>query len=514
VIKKIDSKYAQIKVKNIKEYLKQNESRVLNSCLSEEESFKYYYDVYSKIIGVIYELERRGFIRKQDRKNLFSLLKDGNIPEFYDKINLIGFTHVDNYSFPKKHLLMALACDIAFQKPQQIEGYYRKIVEADKFDLSSHTLLARFYQKSCKYEKAIDTLLTISSVASNSSQKINLSDNYRMLADLYMVKRDYENALANYTNSIIILDFKEKDRDKTQTLVSLGDIMRIRGNNFEAINYYKYALGMGKLKKKAYIWLLLKLSDVYYEYGNYSNGLKFSALAAKMAKKIKNDLLYSKSKYLECLNYEYLGEQEMANKSCTIAIEKAEKYKNETHDYQSYMNLAYMLDFSSHCRNPALAIQYLETASGLMENRSDIYKKVDIMEKLASLKIYGSIPETRREALKIYDELDEIYRKNNMGSGCCNNLLLGFLKEQSGAMLEAESNYFKAESELKNRRKQLATLYSYMSDFYKQQNMEKRAMLYAEKALVIELQIYRFDHHYIKHTLNKIDSIKKSQNEY
>ncbi|MDR2077794.1 MAG: hypothetical protein LBP39_02395 [Rickettsiales bacterium] len=42
LIKKIDSKYTQIKVKNIKEYLRQNEGRMLDSCLSTEENLKDY----------------------------------------------------------------------------------------------------------------------------------------------------------------------------------------------------------------------------------------------------------------------------------------------------------------------------------------------------------------------------------------------------------------------------------------------------------------------------------------
>jgi tetratricopeptide (TPR) repeat protein len=334
-----------------------------------------------------------------------------------------------------------------------------------------------------------------------------------MLADLYIAKRDYENALANYTNSIVTLDFRDKDRDKSQTLIGIGDIMKIRGNNFEAINYYKYALGIGKLKQKAYIKLLLKLSDAYYDYGNYLNGLKFAAMASRMSKKINNGLLYSNSKYFECLNYEYLGEQEMAKKACAVAIEEAEKYKNEVSDYQSYMNLAYMLDFSSYSRNPKLAIQYLETAGRLVENSSDVYKKVDVMEKLASIKAYSNPLESKCEVLEIYDKLNRIYKENNLKIGCCNSLLSGLIREQSGMMADAENSYFKAEEELRNKRQQLSILYTYMSDFYEHQGMKQKAMLYAKKALDIEFQIYRFDHHYIKYTIDKIDHLRKSLDE-
>ncbi|MDR2077793.1 MAG: hypothetical protein LBP39_02390, partial [Rickettsiales bacterium] len=129
------------------------------------------------MINIIYNLERKGFLRKQDRKNLFSLLKDGNISELYGKINSINLISIDNYSLSNRHLLMALTSDIGFQEPQFAEEHYRKSVEVNKFDLSNYMMLARFYQKNCRYDEAIDTLLTISSIAISSSQKINLINN-------------------------------------------------------------------------------------------------------------------------------------------------------------------------------------------------------------------------------------------------------------------------------------------------------------------------------------------------
>ena len=37
-----------------------------------------------------------------------------------------------------------------------------------------------------------------------------------MLGDLYLMKRDYENALANYINSLVIVDFDENTYEKAQ----------------------------------------------------------------------------------------------------------------------------------------------------------------------------------------------------------------------------------------------------------------------------------------------------------
>jgi tetratricopeptide (TPR) repeat protein len=511
--KKFSSRYARMRTKNINTYLKQNEEKVLDSCMSANESVRYYRNIYLILINTIYDLEVEGFLRKRERIRLFSLLRNGAIHDLQEKIRSVNLVRLNDHSLSKRYLMMAMVSDIGFSEFHLTENLYRGAIENDRFDLQNHFMLANFYRRNCRYDEAIGTLLTISSVASNSSQRINLSENYKMLADLYMAKRDYENALANYVNSLVILDFKDKDRDKTQVLVSLGDIMMIRGNSLEAINYYKYALSIGKLKSKAYIGLLLKLSDAYYNYGNYVNGLKFATMATSRARKINNRFLYSKSKYLECLNYEYLGEGGKARDSCAVAVDEGEKHREEFPNYQSYLHLAEMLDFSSHTRNPELAIQYLETANSSIGNDRDIYRKISVLERLASIRAYsGGQSDELAHAVSIYRNLDKIYRDNDIGIGCCNTLISGFLMERSGTK-NAEETYLKAERELKNRKKQLAVLYSYMSDFYGKTNRKRQALFYAKKALEIDSQIYRFDHHYIKYALDRVTQLLKKQEE-
>ncbi|MDR1495022.1 MAG: hypothetical protein LBI29_03240 [Rickettsiales bacterium] len=506
--KRLNSRYTQLRTRNINTYLRQNEEKVLDSCLSADDGVLYYRDVYSVLINTIYNLERRGFLRKRERVMLFSILKNGNISDLREKIDLTNLVRLDSHSLSKRHLMMALASDINFDNFSRTEDFYKKAVESDRFDLQNYLLLARFYHKSCRYDAAIDTLLTVSSIANNSSQRINLSDNYKMLADLYMAKRDYENALANYANSLVTLDFKDRDKDKTRVLISLGDIMMIRGNNLEAINYYKYALSIGKLKPKLYLGLLLKLSNAYYTYGNYGNGLKFATMAANRAKKLGNRLFYSKSKYSECLNYEYLGEQKKAASACLVAINEGERYREESSDYQAYLSLAEMLDFSRHSRNPELAVRYLETARDLIKNSQDVYRKIEILERLASVKshsigINGWLP---GDVVGIYNNLYKIYGENDIGIGCCNSLISGFMMERSG-LRGVENMYLQAERELKNRKRQLATLYTYMSDFYEHSGNGQKALFYAKKALEIDSQIYKFDHHYIKYSLDKLTQL-------
>jgi tetratricopeptide (TPR) repeat protein len=481
--------------------------------MTASDSAKYYHDIYSVLINIIYDLEREGFLRKTERAALFSILKNGAVSDLRGKVGLVNLVRLTGHSISKRYLMMALASDMNFDEFSPTESFYRKAVESDRFDIQNYLLLAKFYRKNCRYDEAIDTLLTVSSMAANSSHRTNLSDTYKMLADLYMAKRDYENALAHYVNSLVILDFKEKDRDKAGVLTSLGDIMMIRGNNLEAINYYKYALSVGRLRPKAYVGLLLKLSDAYYSYGNYLNGLKFATMAANRSRKTGDRLLYSKSKYLECLNHEYLGDEKKAADACLVAINEGERHREEVPDYQSHMHMAYMLDFSSHSRNPELAIRYLDVANGLIKNNHDVYRKVLVMEKLANLKSQiGKTSDTFSEITTLYRDLDKIYRDSGIGIGCCNSIISGFIAEQSGVG-NAEALYLKAERELKNTRKQLSTLYCYMADFYGHTNRKREALFYARKALEIDSQIYRFDHHYIGYAQGKVSQLLREQEE-
>lgn len=504
----VGSQYTKIRNQKIKLYLLQRQEDVLRSCLGTKESMKYYTDLYSHMVNEIYKLEKKKYIQKKDRKILFSILKEGNSGELLAKIRAINPLVLDDYFLSKKNLLLAMAYDMNFYDYGYVEKFYRDAMENDKFDLDNYRALANFYQKNCSYDEAINTLARVASVAKNSNQRIDLSGSYGMLGNLYMVKRDYENALANFTNALVVLDFKNADSKKGRLLVNIGDIMAIRGDNFEAINCYKYALGLGNFNKRERTLLLLKLSNSYYSYGNYEMGLKFAKDAVKRSKKSNQKELHHRAKYFECLNYEYLQEEEKAKESCQIALEEAETHKNEKDDFESHIMLTDMLDYSCYLRNPTLALEYLQRAGQLIRHPDDIYKKVQIMEKIASIKAYHCSPNEKIGVLRMYEELDNIYRHHSLETGCCNNILAGFVKEQL-KLGNVEKTYEEAEKQLKNRKAQLATLYIYMSDYYRDQNMPRKALIYAKKALEIDSQIYRFDHHYINYAREQVENIRR-----
>lgn len=505
--------YSKVKNRKFKLYLSNNKNHLSNSCLEKKETINYYNNIYKEIIDVIYILSKSGYIKEQDKDKLFALIKNSSITELDKKVKNLNLTLINIDSLSDYNFLMGLIKELQFFSEKEIEKYYKKSIEINRFNPKYNLQLVKFYKTNCNYDKAINTLLVTSSLYKNGNEnKIDLYEIYNMLGNLYSMKRDYENALVYYTNAFINLDYRNENIKKASVLISIGDIMNIRGDYFEAINYYKYALSLNdkKLSKEQLIMLLLKLSDSYYSYGNYENSLKFAKKAAKNSKKINNKLLYSKAKYLECLNYEFIeNSDEKKYQNCRLALQSAEEYKLQFNNVDAYINLAEILDYSSYTRNPKLAIKYLNEALD-KNNKRNIYNEVYILEKIAAIKAYNT--QDKKESLNIYNNLNNnYYNKFNIGIGCCNNLISGFVKEQLN-IGNPETDYLSGIDNLKNRKTQLTTLYSYLSDFYKDKKQHKKALSYAKKALHLSEQLYRFDHHYIKYMQERLDSINKEIN--
>ncbi len=502
--------FLKVKNKYYKTYLINNKNNLSNSCFGEVSNINYYNSVYSQIINIIFSMGKNNYFSEKDRNTLFSFIKRSEVKNLLTKIKNVNLLEMNTDSMAEYDFLIALINDLNFSSRKTIEEYYRKAIDINKFNSNYYLQLSKFYTKNCNYDKAINTLLdTLSLMAmKNDDNKNNLYNIYYNLGDLYFSKRDYENSMVYYTNALVNLDYRNKNLRKAKVLIKLGDIMTIRGEYFEAINYYKYALSLNdkKLQKDERILLLLKLSNTYYSYGNYENSLKFAKNAVVKAKKLNDTLLYSKAKYYICLNYEYLGKStEKIKENCDEAIKKAEEYKEITNNVYSYINLAEMLDYSAYTRDPVLAINYLNTALSL-NYEDNVYTKINILEKIASIKTYTG--NNKLEVFKIYNDLDGYYNKYNIDAGCCNDILKGFAKELTN-IGNPEIDYLHGEIVLKNKKTQLITLYSYISDFYRNRGQGNLALHYAIKGLKLSKQIYKFDHHYIKYMQDKLDILNK-----
>ena len=494
----IYSKKPVITNNNYKNFLLKNKG-FNDSCLNEVETITYYNNLYNDTISIIHSLEKGGFINRKFKNELFSLLKDGKIYELSSKLETLSLTKLNQISLSNRFLLQALINDMTFNN-KKAEEFYKLSIENNRFNYKTYFYLSKFYKKNCKYKEAINTLLKVSSVLNNNNQRGDLNKLYSELGDLYFDLRDYYNALSSYTNALISLDIKNVDVEKYHILVKIGDIMMIRGNIIEAIDYYKYALSLNnrKVSREENISLLLKLSNAYYTYGNYYNGLKFAKTASKKAKVLKNNLLCSKTYYYICLNYEYLNETEKAKTNCNIAKKLVENNK----DLQSYIHLADMLSFVSYLKNEDKAIEYYTKALNMVNN--DIFLKAYLMEKIAIIKSYRLRP----EAINNFDNLDKMYINYNINPACCNNIVKGLLEERISLKNKAEKTYLQAEKEARYNYTSLATLYSYMSDYYNSNGNKELALFYAKQALNIAKNIYKYDHHYIKYYSERLNNIK------
>ena len=510
-IKEIYNKCPCIKIqnKNIRDFvmLPQNKNKLLNNCLNVDNNFEYYNNLYKTTIKTIDKLHKDNYINEQDKNKLFNVLKSGNIYSLKDILTTVSLITLNTESTSTKLFLEGLINELSFLN-KEAEKSYKNAIDINKFNNEYYMQLARFYNKHCNYTQSIQTLLKVSSITNNNNNRDDFSYVYDFLGDLYFKTRDYNNALVYYTNNLITIDAKNKDYQKYDTVIKIGNIMYIRGNYFEAINHYKYALSLQhkKISKENQINLLLQLSHSYYKYGNYTNGLKFAKSATQKSKRISNKLLYSKAKYEECLNYEFLQQGEKAKKSCISALNSAYKYITENkNDIEGYINIAEMLDYSTYIKNPKLAKIYFEKALNMV-NKNILYK-ISILEKIMSIDAYSSanfitVPEQNKE-------LSKFYKKNNINSGCCNDILNVFAKERMSQNKHfIEKEYLLLERKLTNNKPQLAAMYSYLSDYYKGIGEFKKSLKYAEKCFELNTQMYRYDHHYIQYSLGQIEQLK------
>lgn len=499
----------KIQNKNVRNFimLPQNKNKLLNNCLNTNENFEYYNNLYKTTIKTIDKLHKNNYITEQDKNKLFNLLKSGNILSLKNTLSTVSLTALNTDSTSNKFFLDGLVNELLFLQ-KEAEKDYKNAININKFAIEYYTQLAQLYNKNCNYNQSVQTLLKVSSIVNNNNNRDNFSYIYSFLGDLYFKMRDYENALVYYTNNLITIDAKNKDYQKYGTIIKIGNIMYVRGNYFEAINHYKYALSLKnkKVSKENEINLLLQLSHSYYKYGNYTNGLKFAKSASQKSKHIFNKLLYSKAKYEECLNYEFLHQDEKAKTSCTIALQNAYNYISQNkNDIDGYINIAEMLDYSTYIKNPKLAKMYFEKALDM--SKKNVLYKISILEKIMSIDAYSSgnfmtVPEQNRE-------LNRFYKKNNINPSCCNDILTIIAKEKLVKNKHfAEKEYLSLEDGLINNKPQLAVMYSYLSDYYKNIGEFKKALKYAEKCFEINTQIYRYDHHYIQYSLGQIENIK------
>lgn len=497
--------HTKIKNKKFKQFILNNKENILNSCLNETDSIEYYNDIYKDIIKVIDNLEKNKYITKNDSNKLFKLLKRGELIKLRSVIETVSLTKIDTNSIANKEYLEGLISEFTFIN-SNTENFYINAIKTNKFNAEYYFHLANFYKRNCQYEKSIDTILQVSSILNNNNINNKFSNYYSFLGNLYFITRDYNNALVYYTNALVNADIRNNNNEKYNIISKIGDIMSIRGNNFEAINYYKYALSLKTkhVSTKNEIILLLKLSNTYYNYGNYNNGLKFAISAYQKSKLIGDKFLQSKAKYGECLNYEFLHNKTKAMTSCNIAIKNAEQYIMENeNNVDGYINISNMLNYSTYVKNTDLARNYLIKALNLIDK--NVLKKIEILEKIMNIDAYST---NFKNVIQEYEDLNNLYNKFNINIGCCNDILNGFANEKIGLSKNAEQCYLNAEKQLKDKYLHLSTLYSYMATYYTKLKQFNQALFYANKSLEISKHIYKYDHHRINNIKQIISSIE------
>ncbi|MDR0571741.1 MAG: tetratricopeptide repeat protein [Rickettsiales bacterium] len=482
-------RYPMIKNRRFFNYLKENEYLMLkNTCVSENEAIEHYNGVYKQIIATTQDMYRHGYIKKSGKKLIFGLLKSGNLNKLYIKIVNLNLLQVNSATLAEKEYLTALAGELNFINKNLVYNSFDKAISLNLFNVKYHFARSEFLFKNCDFDGAIDGLLTAKSIIANSNDTISMYKNYKLLGDIYFIKGDYENSLAYYTNTLILGDFHEIQKNKLSILSAIGRIMYFRGDLSESINYYKYAVELGIGKRMDGIKVILALSNSYYVYGDYDNSLKFADLALKKLRKNDDRLLAAKAYVLKCLNYERVNERKMMEKYCGVAMKNLLERYRKNDDFEINNLLGSIFSSVPFFRDKIRAERYYLAALNLAEE--NIVKKISVLEKLVSL--YARNHSNRGIIINIIDEINKYRRQYGLKHNYNNDFLLGKSEIYSG-----QGNCFyclRAEDGFKNQKTRLFALYTYMTNFYRNIDVDL-ADKYREKSIKLSEQLYKYGSH-------------------
>ena len=507
-VKQIKSYKNIVKSTKLSKYVDDNKDRIYGICLDNKNAINQYYNtIYKEIINTVAQLARQNIITRQDKKAIFKVLKSDNIYEIHDKIRHLNIDVINPENLAKKNLLLGLSAELSFLDKKDVYQYLDKAIELNQFELNYYLFKAMVLSKNCEFNESNNILLMASSFATTDSDERLFYKIYSLLGVNYYTQRDYDNANLYYTNALIFTDYQGDNNKKFDVLVKLGDIMYEKGNLFEATNFYKYALKLDtKHNIKNRTMVLLNLSSVYFNYGDFKQGLKFAEMAEQLAKSIDHKMFISNAKLNKCLNYEYLGEYEKAKANCDGAIAEAQMEEAENIDskYDVNVYLGQVYNYVAFARDHKMSEQTLNTA--LLSTKNNPLKRIKVLQKMLSLYSYVN-GDGVQKVKDIYDEVSGLCDKYNIKYDCRGDILMGFVYSRLNRDAKDNMYYKKALKDNENMKIQQITLYSYMADFYAG-SKKKLAIEYAKHALEIAKQVYRYDCHYIKYLEGQVESIE------
>jgi hypothetical protein len=180
-----------------------------------------------------------------------------------------------------------------------------------------------------------------------------------------------------------------------------------------------------------------------------------------------------------------MSEQKMLEKYCNATMKSIlERYKRND-DFEINDLLGFVFGNASFFMDKTMSERYYLTALDLAEE--NVVKKISVLEKLADLYVDSDVD--KNVVSDMVNEINKYRKQYGFNHNYGNDFILGKLGTYFGQ--NGNFYYIKAERGLKNEKTRLFKLYSHLSNFYADIDVNL-AKKYKEKAVRLSEQLYKY----------------------
>jgi len=468
-----------------------------NSDLST--SISHYFNIYDEAFSTLLDLKKMKGIMAKDYAEINTLLNNFEFENILKKLKYITFKTSSNDTIARKKFLEGIVFELNFN-PEMAKNLYVEATKLNEYEPKFYNHLGNVYYVLYDFNSAVDAFtrgLSISNFGTkkNRTQELILLSN---LARTYYTLGNREKSFANYSNLLVNAINIDNLNYEWVAVYNLANIEADFGNYDTAIDYLNYALKLStKMRNKNYIANSLDLlSKLQYRYGDYTNGKKNGLKAIKFAKKLSNFDLAADGYLRVCLNYEYLGEKDLAKLYCDRAIKINEVLGKILIRPKYYIRNGFIYDFVSIYRNYGKSMTNYTKAYAISQRFNLYLCEIQSLYGMSGAEISNGQYD---ESVKLLDKATKIENKLKIFKDSCYDCKLGSAYWGKDEIDKAIRHYKNAISTAlsKGNNIALSELASHLAIIYYNRKDYDEALKYSTLALETNKKLYRFDHHYI-----------------
>jgi tetratricopeptide (TPR) repeat protein len=508
--------YNYRKDKKLADYVIANIDLFLANSISFDETVRQNICAIREATKIIQEFKKSEVLNKKRADRILFKLKHYNFTQVKRELEVLAFEKDDVKLVAEKQYLTGLINEIIFNNIDAIANY-KKAINLSSKNAKYYNRLAMLYYKSNNLLKAKTLLETSLGLTQD-----NLKDNKQRIKTLYNLAEVYtkegkSDKAVNYYNKAYFLARSNCGYGNKMymwlSVVELGNISFQKGEYLEAIRFYQtaYKLSNKLWVRKLKAYSLLKLANANYHYGNYDQGLKYSKRALLISKKIYDVELQALAEYNVCLSLEYLNEKDKAKIYCEASVDNMNKLIGLITTPEFLIKLGDMTSFAASIRDYRKALENYQKAYDLIKKNNFEYQQILLLTKLGTA--HRNLGNTQ-EAFKYFQMSDKLnarlrFDKPTTCNECNRAFAYTIIKENKNAI----KSYIKAiEFALEDGNKAtLSSLYGNLGLTYQKLGNTDKALEYLRKAIDINQQIYKNNHHYIRWSEDMYKMILKEE---